>query len=1016
MIQLRRRVAALTAVLIAAALLAVQPAQAGTSGAVTAGPVAVSPGLAGDLASLPADAPYGVFAHFAGGTPETWRGLLEDHGLEVLDVFESVDVAFGVGTIGDVRTLTHSTQLTYLEKNEEIALLDETASWATRVRVAQEPVAGGPYRVSPTGPVLDGADVGVAIIDSGADTAHPDLANRVEKDYKVVCSLVLVYTDSGRCFPDPIEMDPGVGSDTSSGHGTHVAGIIAGDGTASNGTFKGVAPGAKLFTFGVGEGRNLFFVAQAYDFLVDEYETFTPRIRVVNNSWGNAAGTAYDPNGVVSKLVVEAANLGVTSVFAAGNDGTAADKGDADDLSGYAKDPTPGVITVANYSDAERGDRDNTLDDSSSRGKAGAPVNYPDISAPGSLITSTCNPRLPLCNLGPHPAWAPNYNYMSGTSMAAPHVAGVAALLYQSNPDLTPAQVEDILQDTAYKYGGLAGAPGVYEPDPQNTGGTISYDKGAGLVDAVAALNALGVAHDGAPVVAEPTVSINDPAEGASVDGVVKVTGTAFDAVPTNVVPAPVAIAEGDGGDYSGPGAADIVGLQVAEKAAGLEYTITVRNLSDLGLAPSVGLRVTQKISGKSYLTSANVTPTGVTPASPGTSNTAVASTVTADRAANTVTMFVPFTALGDPVSGSPGYTAFASSFVGAIADFAPGGIAAEVITAPQYGRPFTVVRPKAVVPPAAEVTLSVADGVHLPAKLSGSSPAYDFEGSVDLSDLPEGTQFVTATLRLDGVVAAIDTVGVVIERPITYAVAITSPRSGETVPLQTVDLAGTAVPSRASTADQSVTVAVTGPGYDSGELPATGIANWIRSFDFGVLRPEAYTVTARYYADGALADTHTISVVVPVPTPGSEVSYRSEGIGWWRQQFVGGPAQSFTRAEADRLADRAVQLSSGRFATRDALTTALLASGSLSADVRAARQYAGLVLNLAAGDLSRLMSSQVGLSGAERLDRDVYDVRRVGPTVDSAAEWVRGQFRDGGDLSAANEVATTINGGGGLL
>ena len=240
-----RAVAALVALAMASAffLSPFAPAAADGDSAVALGPVPLSAGLRADLASLPSDTPYGVFAHFAAPTADGGRAHLADYGMRVVHTFRSVNVSFVAGTLGDIRALTHSPKLSYLEKNEELEYADETDVWATRARVAQQAVAGGPYRDA-SGRILDGAGVGVAIIDSGIDSPHPDLANRIAKNYKVECSLVLVYTDNGRCAPDPIELGPGVPSDTTSGHGTHVAGIVAGDGTASNGTFRGAATGS----------------------------------------------------------------------------------------------------------------------------------------------------------------------------------------------------------------------------------------------------------------------------------------------------------------------------------------------------------------------------------------------------------------------------------------------------------------------------------------------------------------------------------------------------------------------------------------------------------------------------------------------------------------------------------------------------------------------------------------------------------------------------------------------------
>ena len=89
-----------------------------------------------------------------------------------------------------------------------------------------------------------------------------------------------------------------------------------------------------------------------------------------------------------------------------------------------------------------------------------------------------------MCSTGLDPVDGGNYNTISGTSMAAPHIAGIVAQLFQADPTATPAEVEQALKSSAYKFS--FGAP--YE----NVGGlTTSYDKGTGLVDVVAAVAAL---------------------------------------------------------------------------------------------------------------------------------------------------------------------------------------------------------------------------------------------------------------------------------------------------------------------------------------------------------------------------------------------------------------------------------------------------------------------------------------------------------------------------------------------
>ena len=143
------------------------------------------------------------------------------------------------------------------------------------------------------------------------------------------------------------------------------------------------------------------------------------------------------------------------------------------------------MISVASYNDLGTGTRDGEVSEFSSRGAANDLSTYPDVSAPGDTITSSCRIYLPICTTGLDPVDGGNYNTISGTSMAAPHVAGIVAQLFQASPGATAAQVEDAIRSTAHKY--TFGAPYVSGPD----GTTTSYDKGTGLVDVVAAAHAL---------------------------------------------------------------------------------------------------------------------------------------------------------------------------------------------------------------------------------------------------------------------------------------------------------------------------------------------------------------------------------------------------------------------------------------------------------------------------------------------------------------------------------------------
>ena len=153
-------------------------------------------------------------------------------------------------------------------------------------------------------------------------------------------------------------------------------------------------------------------------------------------------------------------------------------------------DPTPGILSVASYNDLSTGTRDGQVSEFSSRGAATDSATWPDISAPGENIVSACRLYLPICATGLQPSNGPGlldvgtYNVISGTSMAAPQITGIVAQLFQLKPSATPAEVENALKSTAYRF--TAGAP------YQQAGPYLSsYDKGTGLVDTVAAAGAL---------------------------------------------------------------------------------------------------------------------------------------------------------------------------------------------------------------------------------------------------------------------------------------------------------------------------------------------------------------------------------------------------------------------------------------------------------------------------------------------------------------------------------------------
>ena len=468
---------------------------------------------AGDLSLV------GYFAHFAPtATYEQGVAAVDAAGLSIGFDVRAANAAYVFGREEQARQLLRSRHIDWLEAAATEPLLTGRAAWASRARSIYEPTSGvssAPV-ADDEGRIVDGTGVGIAVVDTGIDATHPALGwagsgdqdARVVRNFKVACTNPWVQDPN-----DPIAIKNGcwgpavlqdvANSDTSSGHGTHVAGIAAAgnpdDGplgpasTATSGQLRGVAPGARLYGFGAGEGTSIVVAhaVAALQWIYDHGHEQDPPIRVVNNSWGTARD--YDPEAVVNKLATALVeDRGMVVVFAAGNDGG---DGSAAATTEYLRSPTPGVIGVANYDHQEGTGRDRSLAAGSSRGLSTDPSTWPDISAPGTGVvapcssTGTCAPPVRGGAFEPTPL-PPGYTSRTGTSMAAPHIAGIVALVLQARPDLTPAQVEALLESTAHPF--TAGGP--YVPDPAAPGsGATSFDKGHGLVDARAAVvSALG--------------------------------------------------------------------------------------------------------------------------------------------------------------------------------------------------------------------------------------------------------------------------------------------------------------------------------------------------------------------------------------------------------------------------------------------------------------------------------------------------------------------------------------------
>ncbi|WP_057832913.1 S8 family serine peptidase [Colwellia sp. TT2012] len=310
----------------------------------------------------------------------------------------------------------------------------------------------------------DGSGVIVAVLDTGV-VYHSDLAGNLVGGYDFISDPTMARDGDGR---DSDASDPGdsYNGGGSSWHGTHVAGTVAAVTNNSYGV-AGVAYGARILPVRVlGSGGG--YTSDIADAIVWAAGGYVPGVpnnsypaQIINMSLGGSGvcGFAYQ------NAINQAVNLGTTIVVAAGNS--------AVNVSGSSPANCNNVIVVA------------ATNSSGSRAYFSNYGALVDIAAPGVNILSTHN-------TGYYSPSSDSYSYMSGTSMAAPHIAGVAALIYASGTATSPSAIETKLKNTARAFPGSCSGCGY------------------GIADAAAAVGGGGGGQNKAPV-----VYVNGPYQGS---------------------------------------------------------------------------------------------------------------------------------------------------------------------------------------------------------------------------------------------------------------------------------------------------------------------------------------------------------------------------------------------------------------------------------------------------------------------------------------------------------------------
>jgi len=423
-------------------------------------------------------------------TPERAARLRAASGLDVSRRFTLIDAVAGRVAKGRLEALARQPLVDHVERNAPVHAMNDSAQEAYGVTAARTNVPGVDGDADGNPAAYSAGDLVAAVIDSGIDATHRDL------DEGKVIAFKDFVGNAGTPYDD-------------NGHGTHVSATLAGEGDArADRKYRGVAPGAALVgvkVLGANGSGTEADVISGIQWAVSNKATYG--IEAINLSLG--ADGCSDGTEADSLAVNAAHDAGLVVAVAAGNAGpgqcTVGSPGSA-----------PKALTVGSMADF--GPNGFFQAFNSSRGKTLDGRVKPDISAPGVQITSA------------DAGTTTGYLEGSGTSAATPFVTGVALLMREVAPALTPQQVKDKVMQTAEDWGrGASNIVGTVGADPEY---------GAGRLDAYAALKSAGAALGTAPP--GPVHQHFDgtlSGTGAQADFAVVVRDTRFPVAATMIMP-----------------------------------------------------------------------------------------------------------------------------------------------------------------------------------------------------------------------------------------------------------------------------------------------------------------------------------------------------------------------------------------------------------------------------------------------------------------------------------------------